>query len=254
MKLRVLGCSGGIGGRHLRTTALLLDEDILIDCGTGVADLSIDELARIEHVFLTHEHLDHIVGLPLLIDTVCDLRATPLQVHCLPETAASLRRHVFNWTIWPDFTVIPSARPGLVFENIAIGRPVDFGARRIVPLPVAHTVPAVAFQLAGEKGSLVYSGDTGPCPAFWSAVNAVADLRVLLIESAFSDSERSRAESSQHLCPSLLAAELQRLERRPEIYITHLKPGQVELTMAQIERDCGTPVPRLLQHNQVFEL
>jgi hypothetical protein len=41
MKLRVLGCSGGIGGGHLRTTSLLVDHDILIDAGTGVADLSV---------------------------------------------------------------------------------------------------------------------------------------------------------------------------------------------------------------------
>ncbi|EKE18105.1 MAG: beta-lactamase-like protein, partial [uncultured bacterium] len=38
MKLRVLGCSGGIGGRHLRTTSFLVDHDILIDAGTGAAD------------------------------------------------------------------------------------------------------------------------------------------------------------------------------------------------------------------------
>jgi len=29
VRLRVLGCSGGIGGRHLRTTSFLLDSDIL---------------------------------------------------------------------------------------------------------------------------------------------------------------------------------------------------------------------------------
>ncbi|MBI1991107.1 MAG: 3',5'-cyclic-nucleotide phosphodiesterase, partial [Betaproteobacteria bacterium] len=43
MRLRILGCSGGIG-RGLRTTSMLLDHDILIDAGTGVGDLSIDEL------------------------------------------------------------------------------------------------------------------------------------------------------------------------------------------------------------------
>ena len=44
MKVRVLGCSGGIGGRHLRTTSMLVDHDILIDAGTGVGELSLDEL------------------------------------------------------------------------------------------------------------------------------------------------------------------------------------------------------------------
>ena len=48
MKLRILGCSGGIGGRHLRTTSFLVDGDVLIDAGTGVGDLTMAELSQIE--------------------------------------------------------------------------------------------------------------------------------------------------------------------------------------------------------------
>ena len=53
MRLRVLGCSGGIGGRHLRTTSFLVDSDVLIDAGTGVGDLSLAELSLIDHIFLS---------------------------------------------------------------------------------------------------------------------------------------------------------------------------------------------------------
>ena len=52
MRLRVLGCSGGIGGRHLRTTSFLVDSDVLIDAGTGVGDLSLAELSLIDHIFI----------------------------------------------------------------------------------------------------------------------------------------------------------------------------------------------------------
>ena len=69
MKLRILGCSGGIGGRHLRTTSFLLDHDILIDAGTAAADLSIAELAAIDHVFLTHTHLDPVSYTHLTLPT-----------------------------------------------------------------------------------------------------------------------------------------------------------------------------------------
>lgn len=256
MKVRILGCSGGIGGRHLRTTALLVDHDILIDCGTGVTELSIAELAQIDHVFLTHSHMDHIACLPMLIDTVGDLRSRPLTVHCLPATAEALRSHVFNWTIWPDFTAIPSAAaPCLRFETLSAGQAVGLaGQRRVVALPVNHAVPAVGYQIDAGTGSLVFSGDTGPCPAFWDAVNAVPNLRVLLIETAFSNRERQLAESSLHLCPSLLVTELGRLRARPEIYVTHLKPGQIELTMAEVESSAGEFAPRMLQNNQIFDL
>jgi 3',5'-cyclic-nucleotide phosphodiesterase len=63
MQLRILGCSGGIGGAN-RTTSFLINDSILIDAGTGVGDLSFSALTRIEHVFITHSHLDHIACLP----------------------------------------------------------------------------------------------------------------------------------------------------------------------------------------------
>lgn len=256
MKVRILGCSGGIGGRHLRTTALLVDNDVLVDCGTGITELSVAELAQIDHVFLTHSHMDHIACLPLLIDTVSDMRARPVTVHCLPETVEALRKHVFNWTIWPDFTEIPSATaPCLQFATLAVGQPVDLGeGRSITALPVSHAVPAVGYRLDSGKSSLAFSGDTGPCPPFWEAVNAIQNLQALLIETAFSDRERALAESSRHLCPSMLADELRNLQSRPEIFIMHLKPGQIEQTMSEIESDVTDYKPRMLQNNQIFDL
>ncbi len=79
MKIRVLGCSGGIGG-GLRTTALLVDEDILVDAGTGVGDLTLAELSQIDHIFVTHSHLDHVASIPFLVDTVGGMRSKPLTV------------------------------------------------------------------------------------------------------------------------------------------------------------------------------
>ena len=106
MKVRILGCSGGIGGKHLRTTSMLVDHDILIDAGTGVADLTLAELAMIDHVFVTHSHLDHIAALPLMIDSIADMRDKPVIVYATDATLEILRNHVFNWAIWPDFSEI----------------------------------------------------------------------------------------------------------------------------------------------------
>ncbi|WIM05464.1 MAG: 3',5'-cyclic-nucleotide phosphodiesterase [Candidatus Nitricoxidivorans perseverans] len=255
MKIRILGCSGGIGGRHLRTTSILVDQDILIDCGTGVGDLSIAELAQIDHVFLTHTHVDHIACLPLMVDTVGDMRNRPLTVHATEATQEILRTHVFNWAVWPDFTEIPSAEnPFLRYEDIRVGADTVIDGRRIVPLPASHTVPAVGYQLDSGRASLVFSGDTGPCPELWKAVNKIDNLRHLIIETAFSNRERRLAVISKHLCPSMLVEELANLQRDADIYITHLKPGQIELTMQEIEDCVGELKPRMLQNNQVFEL
>lgn len=256
MKLRVLGCSGGIGGRHLRTTSLLVDHDVLIDAGTGVMDLSIAELAAIDHVFITHTHLDHIAALPLMVDTVGDMRGRPLTVHASEASLTILRNHLFNWSIWPDFSEIPSPeKPFLQFSPLELGATFSLdNGRKISPLPADHTVPAVGYLLDSGRGSLAFSGDTSGCQAFWSAVNARADLRALIIECAFSNREQRLAQLSKHLCPDSLVRELQKFANPDaDIYITHLKPGQIELTMEEIETCLGDFRPRMLQNNQIIE-
>lgn len=254
MRLRVLGCSGGIGGRNQRTTSLLVDRDILIDAGTGVGDLSIAELALIDHVFLTHTHLDHIASLPLMIDTVADRRSKPLTVYASQAVLTILRNHIFNWAIWPDFSELPTPeQPLLRYQAIELDETIELDGRSMTALPVEHTVPAVGYRLDSGEASLVFSGDTGICDAFWRAVNRIPNLRHLIIECAFSNREQRLAILSKHLCPNMLAKELLKLERHCDIYITHLKPGQIELTMEEIEQCLGDFKPIMLQNNQVFE-
>ena len=254
MKARILGCSGGIGGRHLRTTSILVNHDVLIDAGTGVADLSLAELALIDHVFITHSHLDHVASLPLMIDTVFEMRDKPLTVYAAEAVIQILRHHVFNWAVWPDFSEIPSPEaPSMVFKSIRLGQKVKVGVLTVMALPADHTVPAVGYQLDSGAGSLVFTGDTTVNDRFWPAVNKIMNLRHLIIECAFSNREERLARMSKHLCPSMLATELPKLERDAEIHITHLKPGQIELTMGEIESCIGDFKPRMLQNNQVLE-
>ena len=255
MKLRVLGCSGGIGGRHLRTTSMLLDQDILIDAGTGVAELSLPELSQIDHVFVTHSHLDHVATIPFMVDTVGGMRNKPVTIYALPATIEILKNHVFNWSIWPDFSQIPSPeQPFLAYQPIQVGETIVLDGRRITALPAIHTVPAVGYQMDSGERSLVFTGDTTTNDLLWKMVNRITNLKYLIIETAFCNREMALAVASKHLCPSMLADELTKLERTSEIYVTHLKPGEIELTMQEIEECAGQFRPRMLQNNQVFEL
>lgn len=263
MRFQILGCSGGLGGsparsadqqgRPFRTSSFLVDHDILIDAGTGVEDLSLDALRQIDHVFLTHSHLDHICALPLMIDTVGSIREQALTVHALPETIHALKEHIFNWVIWPDFTEIPHyERPWMVFSPLKVGQPVVLGGRSICPIPANHTVPAVGFHLACAAGSLVYSGDTLPNEAFWRTVNAINDLRYLVIETAFSNRESDLAVMAKHLHPIQLSEELNHLRVEPEILITHLKPSDREQIEREIQAWAGRFQPRILQSGDVL--
>ena len=254
MRLRVLGCSGGIGG-NLRTTSFLLDHDVLIDAGTGVEGLGLAELAMIDHVFITHSHLDHIACIPFMLDSVGFMRDRPLTVYASEETLDILKQHIFNWKIWPDFREIPNIQqPYLRYQPMYLGETITLGGRKITSVPANHVVPAVGYHLDSGKVSLVYSGDTTNNDALWSVVNKIENLRYLIIETAFSNSEKDLAVLSKHLCPSMLAVELAKFKREAEVFITHLKPGELELTMQEIE-DCIHGIyPKMLLNNQEFEL
>jgi cAMP phosphodiesterase len=253
MRLKVIGCSGGIGG-NLRTTSLLLDHDVLIDAGTGVGDLTLEQLVRIDHIFVTHSHLDHVTSIPFLVDTVGAMRSQPLTVHALPETIVDLKQHLFNWKLWPDFTQIPSAeKPLLRFSPVTVGQCVTISNRTIMPLPVDHVVPAVGYALNSGAASLVFTGDTCSSDALWRTVNNIGNLRYLIIETAFSDSERELAIRSKHLCPSMLVEQLTQLKLPAEIFITHLKPGEGDKIMKEIAIGASRWGPKMLQHQQVFE-
>lgn len=255
MRLRVLGCSGGIF-QGVGTTSFLLDDDILIDAGTGVAGLSLAEMRAIRHIFVTHSHLDHVVTIPLLADTVFDsLVADPLIVHARQETLDVLHQHVFNHAVWPDFTAIPDAAgPVVRLLSMQPGSRVETGGRSIEMIAVNHVVPGAGYRIQSGGGSFAFSGDTTSNDSFWAALNRHSGLDLLIIETAFANKDLKLAEAARHYCPSLLASDLARLEHRPRVCISHLRPGEEELIM----QECREALPgwelERLKSGDVFEL
>ena len=264
MRVRVLGCSGAIA-RGCRTTSFLVDGDVLVDAGTGVGDLTLQEMAGIAHVLLTHSHLDHVAALPLMIDSIAAQLTQPVCVHALPGTIAALRQHVFNNVIWPDFSRIPTPeKPFIAFSEIQIGQVLELGGKRIEVMPAVHTVPACGYAVcANGKGNWVFTGDTERNPAFWQRLNAMK-VAALVIETAFSNREKDLARRSLHLSPHALAQELDCIASGKSfpIFITHTKPAETDLIMAEIQRfDQTQPFGpnvthdiRYLRAGQEFEL
>ena len=237
MKVRVLGCSGAIA-KDCRTTSFLLDHDLLVDAGTGVGDLTLEEMCRIDHVLLTHSHLDHVAALPLMVDAIAAKRSTPIQIHALQGTIDALKAHIFNNTIWPDFSRIPTPEsPFISFHPLELGQTLCLAGKYVEVLPAVHTVPAVGYAVATPKGCWVFTGDTEKNPALWARINQL-NVAMLVIETAFSNRERDLAKRSLHLSPHVLASELDCIAKGKNypIYITHTKPAETELIMAEIQR------------------
>lgn len=256
MRVRILGCSGGIGA-GLRTTSLLIDDDLLIDAGTGIGDLSLPEMRRIKTVLLTHSHLDHTAGLPLLVDTIFETLDTQiaLQVYAREETLDAVRTHLFNWIIWPDFTKLPRPeKPVLTFHEFAPATTQNFGKRRVTSVPVSHTVPAVGYIVEQEGKVFAFSGDTAENDTLWDALNELPHIDALVVEAAFSNANEELARLSKHYCPKSLASDLKKLKHPVPLWITHLKPGGEDLIMRELQAAIPDRVLNRLDSNTDLEL
>ena len=150
MELRVLGCCGAeFPDAH--TTGLLVDGAVLLDGGTIGAALNEEEQQQIRHILVTHAHLDHVKGIPLLADNLM-IRGghhPQLMVFGLPETLAAIRAHLLNDLIWPDFSRLPTLEaPVIVYRPVTPGEEFAVNGYRVTAWPMNHAVPAWARRTA----------------------------------------------------------------------------------------------------------
>ena len=254
MKVRVLGCSGGVGG-ELRTTSLLIDDDILIDAGSGVGELSLEEMRKIRHVFLTHSHLDHFSFLPLLVDSIFPSIREPVVVHGLPETIKALQNHVFNWTIWPDFSKLPTEEnPVMELMTVNPGTVTTMEDRTFEMIAVNHIVPGVGYRVECPTGVFAFSGDTTTNDNFWEKLNGHERLDLLLVEAAFTNADEDLSKRAGHYTPSLLGKDLLKLKHRPKVYISHTKPGQEDTILNECSVAISDRDVKAAKGGQVFKL
>ncbi len=244
MVVKVLGASGSEGPGN-NPPAFLIDDFLLMDAGTVSLSLDRDAQCKITHIFLTHAHLDHIKGIPFLVDNiVAGKQGCRLIVLSGKEVISDLRRNIFNNRIWPDFTTIPDAgEPVMRYQEISTRNPIFVGNYRIHATRVNHAVPTYGYMIENSSDdALIYSGDTGPTDLIWKRMRGHR-VKALIIEVSFPDEMTELALASGHLTPSLLEAELSKMFVTPaSVYITHLKPFYKESIEQQLSRIQGVRI------------
>ena len=237
MQINVLGCSGGID-TNTRTTSFLLNNDTLIDAGTGVCDLSLPMQTSIRQVFITHAHFDHLAGLPFLVESLsrhchnCHKEnLSPLKVYALDCVLSDLRQHIFNNHIWPDFTRLPSPeQPTIELIPITVGSKVALpNGCTVEAIAAIHNVPTVGYAVHKSGQTWVFTGDTSPNPLLWQYINQLPSqgqrLRWLVAETTFSSDKQDLAALTGHYTPRSLRQDMQHLQTGGfDIYLSHLKP------------------------------
>ena len=226
MILKVLGAAGSEVPGH-NCPAFLVDERFLLDAGTVALALNIREERTLRWILITHVHLDHVKGIPFLLDNLVSREAgITITVLGAEDVIADLRKNIFNDRIWPGFTKIPSPElPLLRYKVIGTDLPFEIDGYTITMEKVDHTVPAYGYIVEDpRKTAIAYTGDTGPTDRFWKRM-AEHDVKLLITETSFPNRMEKLALASKHLTPALLGKEIAKMSRPPQqIRIMHLKP------------------------------
>lgn len=251
MELRILGCSGGEADGE-RLTGLLINQEVAIDAGSLTGALTVEEQKRIRHVFLSHSHLDHICTLPFFTKNIFGHTTEPVEIHALPETLDVLRRHLFNDELWPDFSVIPSPNdPTIRYTELEPERAYEVCGLRFTPIRVNHLVPCVGYKVEDGRDAFIFTSDTTTTERVWEVANATPNLRLVITEASFPNSQDWLAEASKHLTPAMLGRELKKLKADVPVAIYHLTPGDKPVMLPEL-RAIGDPRLRMLEQNEHF--
>ena len=223
MRFRVLGCSGGSTiGRF--PTSFLIGDSVALDGGALTTALHAEDQRKIEHVVLSHAHLDHVGTLPFLLDNRFPDQTHPITLHAGQVTMEDLKSGLFNNRIWPDFTNLRTKKSvSLELATIGPGDPFPVGPLTVTANAMRHPVPCFGFLCDDGETAIYVAGDTGSCQPVVEATSRRDDLAAIAIEVSWPDRLRDLADLTGHLCPAHIA-EAWPIHPTARVLITHIKP------------------------------
>jgi HD-GYP domain-containing protein (c-di-GMP phosphodiesterase class II)/ribonuclease BN (tRNA processing enzyme) len=222
----ILGAHGSIS-QDAFTTCLRVSKDVVIDGGNILRGLG-EDAYKVNHIFISHAHLDHIIDIAFLIDNTFLIRQKPLRIYGTAKTIETFKKNIFNWDIWPDFSTLQLPK---INQNSLEFIEIDFGKKYVIddltiePIEANHTVECSGFVCTKENSSIIFSGDTYKNPQLWERINSDESVQALIIDVSFPNRFANISEISRHMSPIHLQEELELLERKNvEIYVYHIKP------------------------------
>ncbi|MGZ5441998.1 MAG: MBL fold metallo-hydrolase [Thermoanaerobaculia bacterium] len=225
MRLKVLGAYGASDAEH-NLTGYLIDDWFAVDAGTLTSKLSFAQQTRVQAVFISHPHADHIRDLPHLIHNRFSQPTTPLTIFASKEVLELLIRDVFNGIVWPDFSEIVSPinnKPAVQYRALTNGKRIVFNNVGITAVPVDHQIPASGVLLELNGQSIVFTGDTGPTQEIWKRTNKLANVVAIVTEASFPNDQQQLADETAHLSPNTFGEELRKITVDAPVYASHRK-------------------------------
>ena len=216
MKLILLGTTGYHPNEKRHTPCFMLPEvGVVLDAGTGMFRVGpLVETATLD-IFLTHAHLDHVVGLTFFFEFLRHRPVDRTRVFGQKEKLAAIREHLFSTHIFPveppmEFCPLPEAVP-LAREGL------------LTHFPLEHPGGAVGYRLDWPGHSMAYVTDT-TAAADAAYVEKIRGVDILVHECYFPDSMRETAVLTGH-SHTTPVAEVARAAGVGRLILVHTNPG-----------------------------
>ena len=197
MKCVILGSTGyhPNGSRH--TACYFLPEfGIVLDAGTGF--YRIGDYLRTDglDIFLSHAHLDHVIGLSYLSDVLAQHPLREVRVHGEPDKLDAVEQHLFSELLFPE-------RPPCRFVPMPSSMLLPGGGRMETCL-LRHRGGSLGFRLTWKDRSMAYITDT-VASADAPYRDLVRGVNLLIHECYFPDAQQSHAARTGHSTPTGVA-------------------------------------------------
>lgn len=253
MRIQVLGGHGGLA-QGFSTTSFLINGELLIDAGSVASALSVEDQARIDHILISHSHLDHIKDLAFICDNCFGMRKEPFKVYTHATVKKILKDHLFNETIWPDFTILPNEKnPTMEIHAIEPEKTLLLKDYKITPIKVQHPNDAMGFIVEQGSSAVLFTVDTAATQRIWELAHSIKNLKAIFTEVSFPNSLKGVAIASDHHTPMSLKAEINKMPKDVPIILTHLKPNFRDAILKELSELQEKRLKVLEQDGEVFQ-
>lgn len=245
MEIRVLGAHNS----ETTTTScvsLLIDKTLAVEAGGLTSRLTFEEQGIIDAIVITHCHMDHIRDIPTIALNFYRHSAS-VDVYSTTHVCDSIREHILNKEIYPEFQYIPEKKPTVSFLEVEPLGLQWIDGHAILPVPVKHDGEAVGYLISDKKDrSVFFTGDTGPDLAeCWRHIAP----QLIIIDVTMCNKAEDFARTTGHLTPRLLEAELASFRELkgylPAVLAIHMDAGQendIRSELHQVEQHLHTAI------------
>jgi cAMP phosphodiesterase len=236
VKIQLVGSAvGETASAQQFAMTYIVDDVASIDAGSLGLVWPLEVQRRIQHVLLSHSHIDHVASLPMYVENVYQQGPACPAIYGHPDTLESLRRDLFNDRVWPDMVRLATEEtPFMNLLPLDSEQPLRIGKLMITPVALNHIVPTFGFIVDDGHSAVAIVSDTAPTERVWEIVNGLPHLKAVFLEACFPDRMEWLAEKSAHLTTSLFAAECRKLARPVPVIVVHIKAAFREEILSEL--------------------